>query len=603
MIAPGFKQFICNPARQWVPSLFKCPFDVRTFLLMSHRRLSVVLLLILLTCLSGVSPGAATANRPNASSVGDTLHVPQPPLADSTVRGVVWTPPDHPGPALRTLSHMAAAGVTAVRLTTLPPADTILGRADALDLQLYVDLPVSYVGATALRDSLAAAQTALTRLERLAGRYASLHAVGLAQHADTSVPAACSALHDWTDRLHSQAPSLRTYYVTPFPAPQDQCADAVDRPLLDVRDRPAPAARWAAWTDTTAAAGIGALGTWVHTGAGSGLRVPHSPERQARHLETAFSALLTADSSSAPPPVFVSRWSDAATPSLPFRHYGTRTTDGSPRPVADVLRGFYTDTQHVFAFPLGSAPPDTPIWALLLGWILLALLGSLYTQNLYVRQTLFRYFGAHGFYRDAIRRGREVGFTENAVLLSGIGVALSIIGTIVARITAHQPATGLVVEALPPVLQWPLATGLTHPLLAGGVVGVGAVALLVGWMLVLVGVAQRTGSFSLGQGLMLITWPCWPALLGMLVALVAATDPPLSTGLLGLVLLIGGGVTLLAITVRVLRNYWLVSDVPLPIVALLVVPSPAVVLLLTYVVLHTQYSLPLSLLWHLATRT
>ncbi len=566
---------------------------------MSHRPF-FALTLAVLPLLFGTSLLRATP--PLSDSPADTTHVPSDARPGFPARGVVWTPPSEPDAARRTLNHMADAGITAVRLSSLPTDETVLTRADSLHLRVFVDLPVSYVSAEALSDSLRAARPLLDRIRRLALRHPSLQAVGLARTADTSTPSACAALQNWTDRLHAATPPLRTYYVTPFPAVHDQCADAVDMPLLDVRDRTAPIERWAHWQSETPTVGLGALGTWMHTGAASGLQVPHSSEQQARHLEEALSALLT-DSESSLPPVFVYRWQDETTHSLPFRRYGMHNPTGAARPVAQVLRGFYTDTQYVFAFPRGTAPSSSPFWTLILGWGLLALLGGLYAQNLYVRQTLFRYFGAHGFYRDAVRRGREVGFTENIVLLTGVGVALSIIGTISADIAARQPATFLVIEALPPTLRTPLATGLSYPLLAGLVLGASLIALLLGWGGLLIFAAQRADSFSVGQGLMLLTWPCWPAFLGMLVALVAASQPPLSTDLLGLLFLFGGGGSLLAVIVRVLRNYQWVTKVPAPGIALLTLASPPVVLFLFFTALATHYALPVSLLWHLATRT
>jgi len=549
-------------------------------------------LLLSLIAAPGLADASSTAERePRTDSL------PSPPLL-----GVVWTPPEHPGPALRALNKMHEAGVTAVRLRSLPPADTVLGRADALGLRLFVDLPVAYVAAAALDDSLRAARPLLATIQRLARQHPSLYAVGLAQGANTSTPAACGPLRRWTQRVHEGPPPLHTYYVTPFPAESDRCRDAPDWVLLDTRGRPAPARRWAQWRDSTAQVGMGALGTWVAPTADPGLRVPHSPERQARHLERALTTLLD-DSTALAAPVFAYRWSDRAPSPLPTRQYGLHTRDGRARPAANVLSGIYQGTQRVFAFPLGTPVSNTPVGALLLGWALLALLGGLYARNPFVRQTLYRYFGAHGFYRDAVREGREVGEVENGVLLSVVGGALGIIGALVADIAGPQPATGLVVEALPIPLQSPVALGLTHPLAAGLAVGGLSILLLGGWALLLTLAARTEGPFSAAQALMLVTWPCWPAVLGMIVALVAATQPPISAGLLGLSLLTGGALTIGAVTVRVLRDYWLVSGVALPWALLLIVPSPLSITLLGLGLLVGIYDLPVSLLWHLATRT
>jgi hypothetical protein len=547
---------------------------------------SLLSLLLASVLLSGPGPdGAAPPAEPDG------------PGPDSTLRGVVWAPPAADGPALRTLDRMAARGVTALRLTRLPSSEAVLSRADSLGLRLFVDLPVAFVSGPALRDSLRAAGPSLRRLRRWARRHPSLAAVGLARHADTSVPAACPPLADWTARLHEGPAPLRTYYVTPFPPGTDRCRSATDLVLLDTRGRPAAAARRGADADSTLA--LGALGTWTQPGAARGLRAPQSPERQARHLERALTTLLDR---SRVPAVFVYRWQDRAAPPL-SHHYGLHDAQGAPRPAARVVTGLYRGTQRVFAFPAGTAPADAPVGAILTGWALLLLLGGFYARSAFVRQTVARYFAAPGFYRDAIREGREVAPLENTVLLGVLGVALGLVGLLAARLAAPTPAAGLLVEALPPALRGPLATGLRHPLLAGAAVGGLSIGLLGTWGLLLTGAARLTGTFSFAQALMLITWPCWPALLGMGVALVAATAPPVAPELLGLLLLVGGGGTLLAVTGRVLYDYARVTGLAPGWVLLLGLPSPLVVILTATTLLVSRYDLPLALLWHLVSRT
>lgn len=559
---------------------------------MTRRSFSPVLAVFALTALlHGAWPPTAGA-QPSR---------PLPTASDSTLRGVVWTPPAHPGPAMRDLRRIANAGVTAIRLTRLPPTEAVWTRADTLGLSLYVDLPVAYVAASALDDSLRAARSLLDRLRRRAARHPSLRAVGLAHSPDTTVPAACDALQSWTDRVQGWTPAVETYYVTPFAATHDRCAEAVDRVLLDLRGRADPRARLTAWRDAPVPAGVGALGTWVRPGAAAGLRVPHSHEHQARALEDGLRTLLRGPDP--PSALFVYRWQDQRSPPLPTRRYGLRTRNDTPRPAARVLEGFYRDTQHVFAFPEGTAPTQTPVGPLLLAWGLIGLLGGLYARNPFVRQTLSRYFAAPGFYRDALRKGRDVGPAENGLLLGVVGGALGIIGTLAARVAADQSATGLLVEALPAALRPPLAAGLGRPVLAGLVVGGVAVLLLLGWALLLVLVARLERPFSVAQGVMLVTWPCWPAVLGMMIALVAATNPPIPTGLLGLVLLLGGLGTTVAVSARVLRDYWAVSRVELPWVVVLTLPSPLVVLAALLTGLLLEYDVPFRLLWHLATRT
>ncbi|MFB6250025.1 MAG: hypothetical protein ABEL97_15825 [Salinibacter sp.] len=557
----------------------------------STRLAFAVVALAVVLPFSGGGPAHTT------SAAGRPLLSP----ADSTIQGVVWHPSRAQGPALRQLRRIAATGVTAVRLVGPLPADTVFGRADTLGLALFVDLPVAYVPAPALRDSLEAARPTLQRLRRLAGQHPSIRAIGLARGANTSVPAACAPLRAWTRKIQNWSSSPSTYYVTPFTASADRCGAAVDRVLLNTRAHPDPVARRAQWRGADAAVGFGALGTWVRPGADTGLRVPHSPERQARYLETALGDVVGRASSSTP--VFVYRWRDRARPTLPTRRYGLRASDGTARPAAHVLEGFYRGTQRVFAFPDGTAPSRTPLVPLLLGWGILGLLGGLYANNAFVRETLSRYFAAHGFYRDAVRKGREVGRVENLLLLGAVGAAVGIIGALAARLAADRAATGLFVEALPRALRSPLAAALTQPATAGIVFGGGSAALLLGWGLLLVGVGRLEGRFTAAQGVMLVTWPCWPAVPGMMVALVAATDPPVAPGLLGLGLFVGGLATTTAVSVRVLRDFWAVSGVERPWIAVLTLPSPLVLLGVVTTVLILEYEVPLRLLWHLLTRT
>jgi hypothetical protein len=546
-------------------------------------------------------PLLSTSAQPSSPAPDTSSDAPRTSVSagtDSASLGVVWTPPNAPGPALRTLNRIHAAGARAVRLTRLSSADTLFARADSLGLRLFIDLPVAYVSAPALRDSLRQAQSTLGRLRALARRHASVQYVGLARHADTTVPTACSVLAEWTTRLHGAPASLRTYYVTPFPRPADQCADAVDLALLDTRGRPDPVDRWRTWKTDTTQTGLGALGTWVDPDAASGLRVPHSPERQARYLERAFSTLLDADPSR-PGALFVYRWQDRTAP-LSIRRYGLHDTTGTPRPAAEVVEGVYTDTQHVFAFPSGTAPSSAP-HLILFGWGLIALLAGLYAQSPFFRQTAFRYFAAHGFYRDAVQEGRDVGPIINTVLLLSATIAFGLIVVLLSRIASAAPPTEHLLAALLASLRPPLATGLAQPGLAGLLVGGGSLVLVIGWMLGLVLVSRQEMPLSLAQGLMLVTWPCWPVVIALIVALVAtrASTSPLVLG----ILVLGGVGGVVAVTVRVLRDYRGVTNVPLPSVIGLAVLSPFSLLLIGAILVVTQYDLPLLFLWRLLVQT
>lgn len=527
---------------------------------------------------------------------------PSPAPSSLPVLGVVWAPPSSPDSALQDLERIHASGATGVRVTHVPETDTVFSRADSLDLRLFVDLPVTAVSASALQDSIEAHRQALERVEMRARRHSSVKYVGLGRHVDTTVPEACSVLRQWTRRLHEGSAQLQTYYVTSFPASTDRCAGAVDLPLLDTRGRSNAIQRWQQWTNDHGRAGLGALGTWVRPDAPSGLRVPHSPERQARHLEDAFSQLLdTLDTT--PPAVFVHRWQDQSTSTLSSRRYGLYDGAGRPRPAARVVQGFYTGSQRVFAFSAGSSPSGGPYGLIVLGWGLVAILGVLYAQNPFFQQTAARYFVAHGFYRDAIRRGRNVAPVVNTVLFGVVAAALGMCGTLLARAAASQPLTEQLLDALPPVIQTVVATGILHPSLSGVVIGGLSILVLGTWILLLVLVARTASRFSVAQGLMLVVWPCWPALLAMILGLLATSKPPFSTKLLaGLVLAGGLGVTLLT-TLRVLRDYSRVTKLPLPVIPILFLPSPFVLVSAALAYLVVQYEPPLTLLWHLISRT
>ncbi|WP_233992679.1 hypothetical protein [Salinibacter altiplanensis] len=540
--------------------------------------------------LLGLVPSSSAPAPPPPSALSSSSSSAAPTL------GIVWTPPSPPDSALSALDRIAATGATAVRLTRLPP-DTIAGRADSLGLRLYVDLPIRHASAASLADTLSRVGPTLTRLLALADRHPSITHVGLAQGVDTTVPQTCEHLRRWASRVHGRSPSLQTYYVTPFASTADRCRDAVDRPLLDLRGRPRPAEQWQAWPAHTNGVGIGALGTWTRPSASSGLQVPHSAERQARYLETSLSRLLNS-SRTTPPVVFVARWQDAATPPLPARHYGLHDAAGIPRPAARVVQGIYADAQRTFAFPDGS-PPASSYGLVLVGWGLVAALGLLYARSLFVRETVVRYFAAPGFYRDALRNGRDASFGANGLLLGLVGGSLGLTATRMAQLAAAAPVTEHVLAALPLVVRTALGPGIRYPVLAGLIVGGGAIVGLLLWMGVLVATARLGMRFSGAQGLMLIAWPCWPVLLVPPIALAAGPGAPLSPSLFSLMLLGGSALALLSVSFRVLFDHWRVCDPPawtlLPLVAL----SP-LVLVGTSLLGAAQYGVPFLFLWRLA---
>jgi hypothetical protein len=174
---------------------------------------------------------------------------------------------------------------------------------------------------------------------------------------------------------------------------------------------------------------------------------------------------------------------------------------------------------------------------------------------------------------------------------------------VLARLAAASPTTEHVLAALPPGLRGPLAIGVTQPALAGIVVGGLTVGLLAGWTGALVLTARSASPFSVPQALMLVVWPVWVVFPGMILALVTATHPPVSPALLGGGLVVGGIVASLAVVGRVLYDYHRITDVSVPVTLALILPSPPVLVGLTLGVVAVQSQVPLSLLWHLLTKT
>ena len=539
---------------------------------------------MLVLLVAGLCLGAACAQGAPGAPASAT-----PAVAGE--RGVVWHPPAAPMQRARDLRDMRDAGMTAVRLTRLP-GDALLAHADTLGLRLYVDLPVAYPSASALQDSLLSVRRSLDRVLEQAARHPSIRGVGLARGADTTVPATCRILRTLAETVRARSADLTAYYVTPFPPARDQCAGAVDLVLVDVVDAPAPTDRWNAWRTATATpVGIGALGAGVQPGAPRGTRVEGSPEAQARYLETALAALPD----EAPPVLFVHRWRDAPAPGP--RRYGLHTRDGMQRPAARVVRGVFSGTQRVFAFPRGTPPPAGAPWLVVAGWVVVAGLGAVYASNVQVRRTLMRYFRAHGFYCDSVRRGRDLMLLTTTSLLVAALLAAGVVAGTAAQLVGTEAEMRHVLAALRMPVEAVVQGAVQKPgLWAANVAG--AAALLAGvWAGALAAAARLRDGLSVAQVLMLMAWPCWPLLACGVAALVVAAQAPVAHPLLVAAALAGGsGIAALAVTARVLADYARVTGVPTPAVAGLAAGSPPVLVAGVAGLLILRYDIPVGFL-------
>ena len=542
----------------------------------------------------------------------------QPAAAQTApLKGVVWEAPANTDQAVAELLAMHRLGVEAVR-TGLLGQERLFDLADTLGLQLFQELPFDDLSAAALIDTLNEARRLLERAVAQARNHPSARHFGLARRSDTSDPRACAFFEDLAQQVH-RAPKSQVYYLSAF-IEADRCADVVDFVLLDARDASDPAGQLARWQATHAAtpkrrAGIGALGVWVHARASSGLRVPHSPEAQARYLETHLGRLLAATMAVAPRAVFVYRWRDArsATPSptrdltRPYQQsYGLYTTGSVPRPAREVVQGFYSGTQTVFAFPTGEAPaPEIP-WSLVFGWLVFILMATSYARSPRFRYMVPRYFLAHGFYREAIREGREVLLGVSVVLLVVVALGAGVFGSVFLEVVRHEAAFALLFRVLPEPAQLVGVALLAQPWTLVLLLGSFYALDLALWTTLLSFASRRRQPLIPGQALMLVLWARWPFPLLMVGAMVA---PTLSEALaLPLMLALAGGWILatLSAIVRSLRDYAAATYSPVFLIVVMGVANPLLLLVLgsLFVILVTlDIGSALRFFWHLATRS
>lgn len=548
-----------------------------------------LLLLILLLALPGIATGQG-----------------------APAKGMVWRIPADAAQAVRDLQQMRQIGVEAVR-TDVVWDERLLAAADTLGLRLYQDLPVAYAPAGALADSLAEAAAILDQALVRARAHPSARHFGLARIVDTSDPAACAYFEELAGRVRrSGLAGAQVYYETTF-VQSDRCGQTVDFVLLDVRDTPRPERileRWRA-RHGEVPAGVGAVGTWVRDDTARGLRVPHSPEVQARYLEDALHTLVLDTAGVVPPVVFVYRWRDVVEPfpSPAFervapgaRPYGLLAADGTPRPGLDVVRGIYTGRQTVFAFEAGRPPEPRGPWLIFLGWGVVVMLGLYYALVPRFRHMVPRYFRAHNFYQDAVREGRDVLFGASVVLLVALSAAAGITAYVVLQAVRAEEAFVVLFRWAPLWLQEAGLTVLAQPWGLVALVATGYALGMVLWAALLSGFSRRRYALTGGQALMLALFPRWPLLLVMAAAMAV---PGLEAGQERLAALVLAGCWL-AITcyalLRTLYDYYAVTRVPLYVPFVMLVCSPLALAALVLLAVALQAHERALFFWHLATR-
>lgn len=529
------------------------------------------------------------------------------------VQGIVWRAPASEALAAQDLMRLHRLGVQAIRTRPIRN-ERLLTLADTLGLQFYQDLPLEYLPAAALNDSLRAAAALLDDLLRRAAAHPSARHFGLARYADTSDPAACAYFEQLAQRVRTRGPAgSQVYYLSVF-AEADQCAGAVDFVLLDARDQDDPKALLARWQarHPETPVGLGALGRWVRADTLRGLRVSNSPEQQARYLEQHLEALLYDTTTAVPNAVFVYRWRDVdlSAPSLAYgfeaphrRPHGLFAADGTPRPALQVVQGFYTGRQRAFAFDAGPVERRSAYWFLLLGWGVAALIGLYYALSPRFRHMVPRYFQAHHFYQDAVREGRDVLFGASLVLLIALGTAAGMTLYLALEVGRHHEAFNVFFGWQP---GWVQQLGLTLLGQPGGLIALvaGFYALAqVLWAGLLSALSRRRYMLAPGQSLMLVTWPRWPLLLVLAAAMAVSTLPADRAAQAVLVLLGAWLVISLYAHLRTIYDYTSVTRVPLYVPVILLFVNPFVLTLVVLAAVMLGARTETTFLWHLVTRT
>lgn len=469
---------------------------------------------------------------------------------------------------------MHAAGIEAVR-TGIVRDERLLTLADTLGLALFQDLPVRYLPAARLADTLQYATRLLDEVIRRARRHPSARHVGLAQTSATSDPAACAYLQLLSVRAREAG--LRSYYTTLFPR-RDTCGHAVDVVLLDVFGSRDPARAIQTWRQAHPGrpVGVAALGVPVVAEAAEGLAHPRSPQTQARYLEQWLPVLLRVD-----PPVqsvFVASWGQGAA-DLDGATGGLAGAQALQPPARQVVAGVYQDAQRVFAWPQG-APPRVPVpWAVLAGWGLLAALVVLYAASIGFRRLVPRYFTARGFYLEAVQRQRDLPVVPSFLLLAiqALGAGL-IVSVAVGLLRGHPVLDALAAWDVAPRL---LALLTEQRWLVAGLVALSYLTILSLWAVGLAATSKRRDPLAPGQALVLVAWPRWSASLVLLVAMVVAGADELrlpadavALGLVAVLLLIS-----LLGNARTLRDYATITRAPWPGVLLAIVTHPLLYLI------------------------
>jgi hypothetical protein len=525
----------------------------------------------------------------------------------SPLRGVVWQEPADVRVALQDLMQMDSVGVQAVR-TGIIRNEQVLTLADTLGIQIFQDLPVAYLPASHLTDTLAFASRLLNAALIRSRNHPSARHFGLGTMNDTSTPEACRYFAQLTQYVRQQGLSgARTYYVTPF-IENDRCANMVDLVLVNALDSDTPAQLLEKWDtargdSTVSAVGIGLLGTPA-VGDTLSRAGRARAAAQARYLERQLNLLTRGRIPVRPYAVFIYRWSDvsgdrsdAVNPA--GASYGLIQADGTRRPAYNVVHGLYTGQQTVFALEAEEEQVQPWPWRIFLGWGGITLLAGFYAASPRLRFMVPRYFTAHGFYRDAVREGRDVLVASSTALLAVLTITVGLVMTVLVDQLSREQVFGVFLQGLSESTRAYVLSLSREPLTAFLLfAGVYALSALL-WSGILSLISQRRYSLSPAQTLMLVVWPRWPLLLLLPIAMVIPTLAP-DAALTWTYISVGLFLLISVFTViRTAYDFITVTRVPIGFAVLTWVTSPLVLLAVAAAVTALLNSAETQFLYHL----
>ena len=436
-------------------------------------------------------------------------------------RGVSWSAPDDVNEAADALLAMREKGVTAV-YTTVIEDDRLFTLADSLGIAFYQQVPISRAAAPSVKDQVAALlHDGLSSIIERSRRHDSARYLGLAFNVDTGDRRTCEALADLAEQLRAEdVDGMRLFYTTVLTG-SDRCGALVDFVLLDARATSA-SRRLSAWHSAhqvPAAVMAGAprppLQDKTKAEETQAYRLDEELDQVRQHVTEA---------------VFVHTWSgvDAMSPfdepRIDRRGISYALTNEGATPALEVLQGYFTEDQTVFAFAPPRADREViPAWFVIAVWVLVALLGALYASVLPFRQLVARYFFTPRFFRDSVQEGRELGvdvYLPAALLLSS---AAGLLGAGLLLYVGPSYATTVVVGWLPEGVRPWVEAAVQEPWLLAITVALGALLCAFFWAAVIAILSRQSAGPRLGQALTLVVWPRWPVFLLLVMAAVLLT--------------------------------------------------------------------------------